>query len=320
MVTHRHSSAREAFPFLPEHFTDLEEVRVYLRKVLSDEGTLAYLAWDGGEMAGFAAGQPALAAPGTLMARYIEERSAVIPLGGHGVREGADPFEVYGALYAALGREWVRRGLLAHRVQFYGNEMGLHDGLVNLGFGRKMVLAVAPVRPIERPAAPVEIHRAGSEDLEVVLGLEQELSDYQSDAPIFMALDPQTDREMAEFQQALLSMDGNAHFVAYRDGKPAGMMTFQNPPVFLQPQLRGEGMVYLYEGVASAEARSEGVGEALLAEAMAWMESQGFTHCALHYHAANQTGGPFWRKHGFEAAEHEMLRVLDSRIAWARKW
>ncbi len=317
----RHTRAREAFPFLPVTFEDPEETRGLLKKVLADEHTAGYVARDGGRMVGFAIGKADAAEPGSLMARFMEERTGAVGLGVHGADPDADAFAVYSALYSAMARDWVRTGFVAHSFHVYDTDREAHEALVNLGFGRKMVTAFARVQPgsASRPAG-VDIRQVDAEDMDAVMKLEHELTAYHSEPPIFMALDPLTDEETERFQKALIAQDGNAHLVAFQGERPAGMLTFQNPPIFLGPQLKGDGVVYLYQGIVASDARTGGVGEALLSEAMEWMAEQGFHHCGLHYHAANPTGGPFWRKHGFAAVEHTMVRILDSRIGWARTW
>jgi ribosomal protein S18 acetylase RimI-like enzyme len=321
LATIRHARVRQRYAFLPDDFENLAEMRGQLKALLSEPQTAGVIARDSGRIVGFAIGKADAAIAGSLMARFMEERTGAIGLGSHGVADGVDAFAVYSALYAELARDWVANGFFAHSCHLYETDREAHEALVNLGFGRKMVTAFARVeQPSPQLSAGLDIRQVGVEEMAAVMQLDHELTAYHTEPPILMACDPLTDAETMAFQESLIAEEDNAHFVAWLDGKPAGLMTFQNPPLFLGPQFRGERVVYLYQGVVASEARAGGVGEALMRRGMEWMADQGFEYCGLHYHAANRTGGPFWRRHGFAAVEYAMVRIVDSRIGWARTW
>jgi GNAT superfamily N-acetyltransferase len=79
-----------------------------------------------------------------------------------------------------------------------------------------------------------------------------------------------------------------------------------------------DSAVYLYEGITEPAERGGGVGAALLDRSLAWARERGADHCTLHYATANPTGRPFWLKHGFRPLEHDWVRQVDERVAWAR--
>lgn len=114
----------------------------------------------------------------------------------------------------------------------------------------------------------------------------------------------------------LLRDPDNAHFIAYRDGKPCGIQTFI-PPTFLSPILVRERMIYLFHGVVAPDLRGGGIGSLLLEHAMGWAREKGHQHCALHFGSPNLSGSRFWLGHGFVPVEQTFVRHVDERIAWS---
>lgn len=321
LVAERQRQARASgqFDYLPAAMEDRDVARGQVEVALASPGARGLCAYDEGNVAGFAVVTPGNPAPGSLELRFSDPRYLAIPANGHAVAPDADASTVIRDLYGELVRDAASRGYFAHSAHVPASDMRVRDAFVELGFGYKFVLAVAPVRRMEAaPVAGLEVHEASAEDIAVISRLEHELDMYHSQAPILMPVDPETEHGAIEYQRHLLSDARNAHWVGYQGGEPVGMTTFQDPPEWVAPIYRSERMVYLYQGVVSARARTGGVGNAILARAMEWMVDQGFDYCALHYHAANPTGGPFWRKHGFAAAEFGMTRLIDPRLGWAR--
>ena len=163
----------------------------------------------------------------------------------------------------------------------------------------------------------MDMHRAAGEDAAVVFALNDELTAHHARAPIFWPHLAETDESSHEFTRELLAeADKNVHWVAYKDGQALGMNTFM-APAWIPPMVTPDATVYLYQGVVSEQARSGGVGRAILAHAVDWAREQGYQHIALHYASPNVSGGRFWDGHGFSPIEYRMTRRVDERIAWA---
>ncbi len=274
----------------------------------------------GGAMAGFLFGERMLLPPTAYPSMYVPPHSISIPVAGHAVTAGEDVLAVYRALYAELSGRWVREGFFVHQTHIFAGDAALQEAWVTLGFGRHMTAAVRPVGPVEgSPSRTVAIHRAGSEDLDVVMGLSDTLNRFHSQPPMFWPLLETPRREAREHQREMLEAETSAYFVAYDGGRPIAMQTFMVPG-FTPAIALSDGNVYLYEGVVEPEARSGGVGTALLSHAMDWAANQGYEYCTLHFASGNPSGGPFWLGHGFRPVEYGMTRHVDERVAWANGW
>src|SRR6185295_11685832 len=163
----------------------------------------------------------------------------------------------------------------------------------------------------EKPRAKVEMHQAAAEDAEVVFRLSTELTLHHAGAPIFWPYLPETDESAHEMQRGLLGdPDANAHWVAYEDGRPVGMNTFM-PPAFLSPMLLPPKTVYLFQGIVTQDARSGGVGTAILSKGIEWARGRGHEYITLHFAAPNLQGARFWQSSGFVPVEFGLRRRID---------
>ena len=137
-------------------------------------------------------------------------------------------------------------------------------------------------------------------------------------APMFWPFLHTTDAAARAFNLQELEQNTTPYFIAYQDGKLAGAQTFLRPG-FTPGPVDHTHDIYLYEGVVQPDARSGGVGTALLAHSMRWAAEQGYQTCTLHFASGNFSGAPFWLGHGFQPVEHTMERRVDERIAWANR-
>ena len=150
-----------------------------------------------------------------------------------------------------------------------------------------------------------------------VMRLADDLNDGHWKSPIFWPILHVAEPAAREFNLAALRGSETPYFVAYEEGKPVGMQTFLRPG-FTPPIVKRETDVYLFEGIVARDARSGGIGGALLQHSMEWAARSGFESCTLHFAPGNPSGAPFWLGHGFVPVEHTMERTVDARVAWAR--
>ena len=272
-----------------------------------------------GRAVGFMFGEEMLLPPDHFASQWIRPESADIGVESHAVAEGEDVTDVYRSLYAFLAERFLARGLFVHRVHIVP-DADVQEAWVSLGFGRHLTAAVrateAPVPAAD--SATIEVHQAGSEDIEVVMGLADTLNKHHLGSPMFWPILPAPQPAAREYNLGQLAdTETNPHFVAYRDGRPVAMQTF-NKPGFIPPIVEQEGNIYLFEGVVEPDVRTGGVGAALLDRTMAHLREKGIPWCTLHFASGNPQGAPFWLKNGFIPVEHEMERHVDERVAWAR--
>ena len=322
LVAEAHRRDRERHPVLVESLADQGEARSMLAEWLDNERTDGAVAVDGDVLAGFLMGERmAGASPDSYMGRLAHPRTIRIGPRDNAVATGYDARAVCRLLYRELAGAWVAAGYYNHSVHLIEGEERLQDAWFNLGFGRTVSMSMREgTGPVAGPyAEDIEIREAGSEDVEVLVGLARTLGLHHIGSPLFMywPVLPEDDAVARSLFSSLLEGEGNPHFVAYRDGEPVGLTSFLKQG-FFPPYVSPEKNVYLFMGVVEAEAQDGGVGRALLDHGMAWARGEGYERCSLHVLSANYSGEPFWFANGFEPVEYTLERQIDERVAWAR--
>jgi GNAT superfamily N-acetyltransferase len=315
---HRRDRARE--PLFPATYEDAAACRPQVEEPLARAGWHGVFAEDerSGEPLGFAVMTPFLFAPTHMLASFFPPRSVGMGYGSHAAREGAE-YDAYREMYAALGEHFVERGFFEHLVWAPASDVAAVEAWASVGFARDMTAAIRDVAPVAGAnAANVEVHQAGPEDIDVINALNHDLTLHHVRAPIFFPYIRDADDSGHDFQRSLLADPANAHWVAYDNGRAAGMNTFM-PPTWVNEMQRPERAVYLYQGIVAPDARRGGVGAAILDRGVAWAREQGYEHVALHFAAANIPGARFWQENGFRSVEHRLRRRVDERIAWANR-
>lgn len=314
---HRRDSARLAQ--LSARLNDPSAWRAMVDALLGNPRADTVVAVRGGTPIAFLGGERMLLSPTDFASQFIPPHSTQIGLEGHAIADGEDALSLYRAMYAVLARAWVDAGFFTHRIAVVPGDADLQEAWVTLGFGRYMSAATRPTAaevPIFRPRQ-LTIERASPEDIEDVLALADNLNAWHWQSPMFWPALHAPEPAAREFNAAALRNADVPYFVAYDEGRPVGMQTFLRPG-FTPPIVDHASDVYLFEGVVSDDARSGGVGAALLAHSMEWARRSGHSTCTLHFASGNPSGAPFWLGHGFVPVEHTMERIIDSRIAWAR--
>ena len=99
--------------------------------------------------------------------------------------------------------------------------------------------------------------------------------------------------------------------VAVRDGHVVGFVHAgkgRRPPV-VEDNVFGS----LDTLCVTPAARRQGIGRALVAEAMKWFQAQGLTNAEVGYALANPLSGPFWTAMGFRPFMVRALRKVDQQ-------
>ncbi len=322
LLAARHRAGRDRLPMLAAALSGPTACAEMLRGVHARPRTSAVAALRDGVVVGFLSGEQMLFGPSDHAAKYIEPRSISMPHEGHAVATSEDPIVLYRAMYAELAAAWAADGFYVHVVHITPGDAALQEAWLSLGFGRTQTCATRDVAVPVAGASPnthIEIHEAGPEDLDVVMQLDWELYEHHSRSPIFWPLLKEPRPAARSHTAKMLDDPVNAHFIAYQDGLPIAMQTFERPG-FIPEALEHDGNIYLHDGIVSQAARGGGVGTALLEHAMAWAATQRLRWCTLHFASGNPSGAPFWLGHGFVPVEYAMSRHLDERVAFANAW
>jgi GNAT superfamily N-acetyltransferase len=318
LLAARHTRDRQREPRFPALYEAAEPCKAVIQRSFDTPNWKGVLAEAGGRPVGFATMTPQLIEATHFLASFFPPRGVALGYGAHATADGME-YDVYREMFGALADHFVSKGFFDYNVAVPAKDVEAREAFASLGFGRSMCCAIRGVDPVDRAAASVELHQASAEDVDVVHTLSDELTLHHARSPIFNPFIRESDQAAVDFQKNLLNdAAANAHWVAYDKGKPVGMNTFMQP-FFLSPMTVPEKTVYLFQGIVTEDARTGGVGSAILSQGVAWARDQGYQHVALHFATANLSGAKFWQSSGFIPVEYGLRRRVDDRIAWANR-
>ncbi|MGE0600832.1 MAG: GNAT family N-acetyltransferase [Dehalococcoidia bacterium] len=319
LLASRHRRDMARLPHLDPALREAKACESLIAPLVSNPRADGLIAERDGVPAGFLFGERMMLSPTDFASNFIPPHSIAIPVEGHAFADDADPLEVLRPLYAELAGRWTNEGFFHHRVGIPAGDAGAQEAWVTLGFGRRLTAAT---RTTSEPVAvahprPLRIEQASPEDIDDVMALVDEQNRWHWGSPIFWPVLRTADEAARAFNLNSLRSSGIPYFLAYDEGRAAGMQSFLKPG-FTPPIIKGDTNVYLFEGIVARDARGGGIGTALLRESMAWASRSGYDSCTLHFASGNPLGAPFWLGNGFVPIEHTMAIDIDERIAWGR--
>jgi GNAT superfamily N-acetyltransferase len=318
LLARRHQADRSRTPALSSKFDLADAVRPALANVLTRPTMRGVVAVENGEPAGFLAGAIALPAPTAWYAGYIPTRSAQIDYTGHAA-PGDESIDIYRRLYAELAPYFLEHGCFVHYVEVNAGDDAALEAWYSLGFGQASTLAFRDTSSLQFDGvalrADVEVHQAAPEDIEVAVKLNDDLLRHHNASPMFVPYLPESFAAARAYQSELLAAPAGAHWLAYQDGQPVAMQTFDEQN--FAEMARPENGIYLFQGITAPDARGGGVGSAVLHRAIEWARDAGYACITLHYLSPNVSGARFWQRSGFRPLTHTLVRRIDDRIAWA---
>jgi GNAT superfamily N-acetyltransferase len=321
LLATRHRCDRISAPALSAKYEDSAATSLVLQELLATNATNGVVALDAGHVVGYLLGAPDLGSPTHPFAGFMHPRAADMPYAGH----AADPDDGashYPRLYAALAQQWVVNGLVGHYIGVPARPEA-SEPWWDLGFGRFIALGLRATTPPDeedvRNAMDVEIRRATPEDEDAVLKAMTEFFRTFADPPIFVPFLPETTAERRRFVADHLADPGCPVWLAFTNERLMALQMFEEPgsPHWHQSPLQTpERSVYLYIAYTVPEARSAGIGAALLHRTMAWAREAGYDSCMAHWVTASRAA-PFWRGRDFQPVSYWLHRSIDERAMWA---
>lgn len=228
LLAARQRAERAREPALPVKYEDAAETRPLVQAALGTESASGVVALRGGRLAGYLIGVPVMPDPVTLAALFIRPRSARMTFAGHAI-DPDDGIETYREMYAAIAPRWIEAGCFSHYVDVPAGDEQPQDAWFSLGFGHDTASAVRDTGPVEgADVAGLDVHQAGTEDIDVIMPLLHGLMRYFAEPPMFSPYLPETEADQRRFQQEMLSNPASAHWLAYREGKAIGIQTFRS--------------------------------------------------------------------------------------------
>jgi GNAT superfamily N-acetyltransferase len=321
LLAARHGRARVAAPMLSAEYEDPAVTLPVLQGLLADEAMSGVVALDAGRVVGYLLGAPEFGSPTHPFAGFIDPRAATIPFAGHAV-EPHDGASLYPRLYATLAQRWVGDGLLGHNITVPATPE-VAEAWWNLGFGRRIALSARTTTLPEARDSPraveLAVRRAAAQDEGAVYGLVTEFVRSTSDPPIFLPFLPETTAERRKWVADHLADPNCPCWLAFAEERPVALHLFEEPasPLWHQSALETPPRaVYLHIACTAPEARSTGIGAALLHHTMAWARAAGYGACLAHYLTSSRAS-LFWRGLGFQPVSYWLVRAIDDRATWA---
>lgn len=308
LLAERHRIDRKREPLLPARFEDAAECRPGLEKVLESPHSGVVAVRDG-QVRGY------------LLAKFVTWgafRAAETGLRGSVLADGEDS-EMLREMYAEAAPRWFREGYFLHVASAMVQDIETIGTWYSLGFGQAGFHCSRDTSPVPGHEAEVVIRRAGVDDLDRIQTLQLGLGRYNAGSAIFRPFIMPTPDEIKQWRgriEEALSKEDNSYWIAYLDERPVGLMIWQ--PQFDADALdQPEGSIYLSIGFVEEDARTAGIGTAMVNRGFEWVREKGFKLCTVGFFSTNIIGARFWRSKGFQPLAMNLERRIDERIAWA---
>jgi GNAT superfamily N-acetyltransferase len=304
LVTARYQALREPVPSLPARYEDISSILPLLRDLAGQAPGV--VAMRDGRLAGFLLEM--------VLPEFRGKRSVYSPEWAN-VVDGEDGGEIYREMYARLSARWIADGCFIHLIILLAHNRQATDAWHWLGFGLAAVDAIRDLTPVQGTIANVEIRRAGLEDVEEAMALDQALHRHLAAAPVFLV-----DEHGSEFYEQWLVKSANALWLAYRGGEVVACMGLEpsNPKACYI--IRDEKTISITSAFTRESERNQGVATALLNHSLDWARSVGYQRCAVDFEPQNLSAACLWLRH-FQPICYSLIRHVDERVAWAHeKW
>jgi ribosomal protein S18 acetylase RimI-like enzyme len=153
-----------------------------------------------------------------------------------------------------------------------------------------------------RPARPRDLDRIGA--------LWTAVAAHHAAVDASLALRPGAERALRDLLAAELRDPSAALFVfeSGTDGDLAGFCCVRIEPT--SPLAAEAQRAEITDLGVRAGARRQGIGSALVAEALAWLAARGVARVEVRVASGNREGQAFWRAHGFA----DLVDVLQRRL------
>jgi hypothetical protein len=176
LVSDRYQRLRAQVPDLPSRYSDVSSLAPLLQGILKP-GIPGVAAIQGNRIVGFLTAWQ--------MPDFRGKRSIYSPEWANAtVLE--DSARIYEALYSRISGDWLAGKYSAHYLSLFPNDVHALKAWNWLGFGMFAIDALRGVEPIPVNASDVRIRRAGTQDLEHVMALQNDLWEYIKGPPIFL--------------------------------------------------------------------------------------------------------------------------------------
>lgn len=302
LFAENYRAERKSTPLLPSKYGNCETIMPWLGD--QAKKTPGVVALANKKLTGYLIGK--------LIPSWRGRRSAFVPFWAHAVT-GKKRKRIFRQMYTQLSSDWTANGCYAHLISVLANDKTLIETLFWFGFGMAVIDSLRDLSDVQSKHADIEIRRGNLDDIETILSLSQEFRRYMAGSPIFMAL---TEKSSKKYNEEWLAKPSNAIWLgSYKNDILAYMEIGSVNENFV---ISDEKTAWIQGAYTKEHLRSQGVGAALLKQALNWAKSKGYEKCAVDFEGENILGSMFWLKY-FKPICFSLVRHIDQRIGWAHK-
>jgi GNAT superfamily N-acetyltransferase len=300
LVSSRYERLREQEPLLPQRYQNASAWLPLLRDVLQT-GAPGVAAIREGRLVGFLTAW--------LMPAFRGKRSVYSPEWANAA-DLEDRRYLYEEMYGHLATAWVADRFVAHYVTTFANDLDALQAWHWLGFGMAAVDALRGLQPTQGADRPIDVRRAGAQDVEQVIALDDGLRQYAKGSPNFFVAEKYSRATL----QAWLGDPGMAIWLAYVDQEPVAFLRIGPADEDVCAIVDDEGTTSIYGAFTRDAARGRGIATALLDRALASARSAGYERCAVSFEPTNLLGTRFWLGQQFKPVCLSLFRHVDERV------
>lgn len=299
LVGMRYRHLLQQIPYLPAQYAKAGTFLPMLKDLQQSPGS-GLAAFRGNRLVGFLAGWK--------MASFRGKPSVYSPEWANGA-DTQDSSRIYEALYSRMAADWLAEKYSAHYISLFPDDPEVLKTWNWLGFGMAAVDAMRRMDPLPGVATGVDIRRAGLDDLELVMELQEDLYQYHTWSPIFLM----GHRNERNYYQDWLQDPNKVVWLAFWKGEPAAFMRLGPADQEVAAIIRDEKTTSIYGAYTKENMRRTGLGAALLAHALQYAQEAGYERCAVSFEPMNPLGKGFWLK-TFTPVCLSMARFVDERL------
>ena len=299
LLAARHSAHRAAEPLLPQRYEDVAEAAKEVEALAQADGASGVVALRGSRVVGYLLG--------------IRKRDEIwgpniwVELAGHAVEQPEDLRD----LYAAAAGEWVDEDERPrHYALVPASDRALVEAWARVGFGQQHAYGIQEVVATDWPAA---VRFATIEDVDGLVDLDPELTDYQTQSPVFArGLPQQSPEELRTEILEDLADDAHGDLVVEQEGRIVGSFVLApaEKSSVHSGLARPDSAVVLAWAATRPDIRGTGVGLALMQAAYAWSGERGYETMVADWRVANLLASRFWPARGFRETFLRLYRHI----------
>ena len=212
-------------------------------------------------------------------------------------------------MYSRISGDWLAERYSAHYLSIFPNDLQALQQWNWLGFGMFAVDALRVLDPIPAGDISVHIRRAGPQDIEQVMALQDELWEYIKNPPIFIL----SERYDRKYYEAWLQDPDRVVWLACSQDEPLAFMRIGPAAEDVCTIIIDEKTTSIYAAFTREQARRGGIATALLAHALEFACACGYQRCAVPFEPMNPLGSRFWLRY-FQPVCYSFLRNIDERL------